>query len=158
MISSVVFMIFRKISAGCIAVELFFFHKFESKQNTRRRYPVCRTYRLYRAPYCGCWKPLCASGGDRGGSDCALPCVRTSRLPSDPIPVCSLTQCLKQHHRSPNQCYSILCGEIHQPWLKQQMVSMLKPMHWWWMDWWTFDKCILSYRAHVVPVLSVVLL
>lgn len=50
--------------------------------------------------------------------------------------VYSLTQCLKQHHRSPEQSYSILCGEIHQPWLKQQPVSifgviMFKLMHGW---------------------------
>lgn len=60
----------------------------------------------------------------RGGSVCALPCVPTSRLLSDPSSVSSLTQCLKQHHRSPEQIYSILCGEIHQPWLKQQPVSI----------------------------------
>lgn len=59
----------------------------------------------------------------RGGSDCALPCVPTSCLPSDFVPVCSLTQCLKQHLRLPKQCHCILRGETYQPWPKQQPVS-----------------------------------
>lgn len=70
-------------------------------------------------------KPRCASE-DRGGSACALPCVPTSCLPSDPTPLYSLTQCLKQHHRSPEESYSIPCGEIHQPWPKQQPVSIVQ--------------------------------
>lgn len=56
-------------------------------------------------------------GGERGGSACALPCTRapptpsSSCLPSAPSPVYSLTQCLKQHRRSPEESYSILRRE-----------------------------------------------
>lgn len=68
----------------------------------------------------------------------ARPCASCS--PSDPIPVYSLTQCLKQHPRPPAQSYSILCGEPHQPCPKQPPVSAHRR---------TCDGSFYPYQANV---------
>ena len=78
--------------------------------------------RLY-GPNCGCWmRPEERGEGPPARSRARVPpppphtpssfsSSSFSCLPSAPSPVYSLTQCLKQHRRSPEESYSILCGE-----------------------------------------------
>lgn len=58
----------------------------------------------------------------RGGTDCALSCAPTFSVPPAPPPVCSLTQCLKQHHR-PCPPHSAV---VHLSWRRNPPAAMAK--------------------------------